>query len=84
MLHWLYEAPEVVNREDSWSLLRHLGSQFEMPWVCIGDFHEIIEKLGGPIRPEKQMQSFRDCLDFCGLVPRLLGSSLHLEQQTIL
>ena len=65
-----YGAPEVANREDSWSLLRHLGSQFEMPWVCIGDFKEITrleEKLGGPIHPRKQMQSFKDCLDFCGL-----------------
>jgi len=38
--------------------------------VCIGDFNEIVrveEKLGGAIRPENQMQDFRDCLDFCGL-----------------
>ena len=65
-----YGALEVANREDSWSLLRHLGSQFEMSWVCIGDFKEITrleEKLGGPICPKKQMQSFRDCLDFYSL-----------------
>ena len=64
-----YGAPETVNREDSWSLLRHLSSQTSLPWVCIGDFNEITrleEKSGGPLRSDKQMQGFRDCLDFCG------------------
>ena len=65
-----YEAPEVANQEDSWFVLRHLASQFNLPWVCIDDFNEIAkvkEKLGGSIRPEKQMQEFRDCQDFCRL-----------------
>lgn len=64
-----YGALEVVNREDSWSLLRHLSSQFVLPWVCIGDFNEITrleEESGGTLRLDKQMQVFRDCLDFCG------------------
>ena len=50
-----YESPEVANREDSWTLLRHLSSQLVLPWVCIGDFNEITqvgEKSGGPTRPE--------------------------------
>ena len=49
-----YGAPEVANREHSWSVLRHLSSQFNLPWVCIGDFNEITklsEKLGGALRP---------------------------------
>ena len=25
------------------------------------------KKSGGAVRPEKQMQDFRDCLDVCGL-----------------
>ena len=47
-----YRAPEVAIREDSWSVLRHLASQYNLPWVCIGDFNEIVkveEKLGGAI-----------------------------------
>lgn len=28
-----YRALEVAHWEDSWSLLRHLGSQFDMSWV---------------------------------------------------
>ena len=36
-----YGAPEVANREDSWYLLWHLATQFNRPWVCIGDFNKI-------------------------------------------
>ena len=60
----------MANKEDSWSVLRHLSSQFNLSWVCIGDFNEITklsEKLGGALRPEYQMQNFSDCLDVCGL-----------------
>ena len=60
----------MANWEDSWSVLRHLSSQINLPWVCIGDFNEITklsEKLGGALRPEYQMQNFKDCLDVCGL-----------------
>ena len=65
-----YGAPKVANREDSWTVLHHLGSQLNLPWVCFGDFNEITriqEKFGGCIRPESQMQGFRDCLDVCRL-----------------
>lgn len=65
-----YGALETVNREDSWSLLHHLNTQYDLSWVYIGDFNEITrleEKSRGALRPDKQMQDFRDCLDFYGL-----------------
>ncbi|XP_075654591.1 uncharacterized protein LOC142624738 [Castanea sativa] len=65
-----YRAPKAANREDSWSVLQHLASQFVLPWVFVGDFNEIVkvdEKSGGAVQSEKQMQDFCDCLDFCGL-----------------
>ena len=64
----IYGALEIVNWEDSWSLLHCLSSQLDFPWVCISDFNKITrlkEKLGGAIQLEKQMQDFKDCLDFC-------------------
>lgn len=65
-----YGAPEAANRENSWAVLRHLASQFDMLWICLGDFNEITrlgDKSCGLILSKRQMQQFRDCLDFYGL-----------------
>ena len=65
-----YEDPETANQENSWSMLRRLSTRFTLPWVCIGDFNEILyadEKQGWLDRPERQMLGFRDALDFCRL-----------------
>ena len=64
-----YGDPDTTDRENSWSLLRDLSSRFSIPWVCLGDFNETIraeEKQGWLDRPERQMQGFRDAIDFCG------------------
>ena len=66
-----YGAPETSNRHISWNLLRSLNTQFDFPWLCAGDFNEILkshEKLGGRSRPLIQMQEFRDVIDECGSV----------------
>ena len=42
---------------------------FDIPCFCAGDFNEILkshEKLGGRIRPFKQMQDFWDVIDEAG------------------
>ena len=44
-----YGDPDTASRENSWSLLRALSSHFSLPWLCMGDFNEILlgeEKLG--------------------------------------
>ena len=44
--------------------------QEKLPWVCIGDFNEILyrfEKQGGHPKPQVQMERFRDALNFCNL-----------------
>ena len=65
-----YGDLDTASRENSWSLLHDLSSRFSLPWICLGDFNEILlaeEKQGWLDRPERQMQSFRDALDFCWL-----------------
>ena len=55
----------------SWDLLKELNNRFSVPWLCGGDFNEILkshEKLGGRLRPYGQMQNFREILDECGLL----------------
>ena len=49
-----YGAPETHRRPDSWNLLRNLHNQFSLPWLCGGDFNELVkshEKRGGRPRP---------------------------------
>ena len=45
-IHWrltrFYGHPERALRNRSWTLLRHLSSLSDMPWMVIGDFNEII------------------------------------------
>ena len=64
-----YGASETFNRHISWNLLCSLNTKFDFPWLCAGDFNEILkshEKLGGRPRPLTQMQEFRDVIDECG------------------
>ena len=63
-----YEEPDTRNRNESWEKLRRLKNKFTLPWLCAGDFNEILkadEKLGGRLRPNSQMEAFREVLDEC-------------------
>ena len=64
-----YGNSKTSLRKESWSLLQFLKSQYQMPWMCLGDFNEIVsttEKPGGPSRAQQQMEGFRKAIDFCG------------------
>ena len=56
-------------RYRSWDLLKYLNTQSASPWLCAGDFNEILdasEQFGGLTRSERQMDGFRDAVDTCG------------------
>ena len=45
-----YGNLEVHKRKESWDLLKALSRKFQLPWLCFGDFNEIVsvaEKMGG-------------------------------------
>ena len=51
-----YENPVTANWEHSWALLKHLSLKMDLPWICVGDFNEIVraeEKLGVAMHWEK-------------------------------
>ena len=51
--------------------MRSLNSRTNIPWICGGDFNEIVrqeEKLGGAPRDHNQMQLFRDVIDECSFM----------------
>jgi endonuclease/exonuclease/phosphatase family metal-dependent hydrolase len=63
-----YGHPEAHKRHEAWDLLRHLASFEPEPWVCLGDFNEILradEKRGGAVRAGGLMDAFQSTLDFC-------------------
>ena len=64
-----YGHPETHQRKESWRYLDTLNLQFNLPWLCFGDFNEIIsadEKRGGAPRPQRQMDAFRNIINKCG------------------
>ncbi|KAL8467467.1 hypothetical protein ACS0TY_030923 [Phlomoides rotata] len=63
--------PEEGRNGLSWSLLARLACLSALPWLCAGDYNEILfgyEKSGGNLRLEARMVDFRDCIENCGLV----------------
>ena len=64
-----YGHPKTHKRNESWDELVALNRKFKLPWLCFGDFNEILsmsEKLGGAMRSQKQMKGFREVVNFCG------------------
>jgi exonuclease III len=63
-----YGHPETSQKETTWRLLESLNNQSNVPWVCVGDFNEILEnreKTGRAIRPQAQMNRFREVINHC-------------------
>jgi hypothetical protein len=66
----VYGEPKTELRARMWEALRYLRAQDDRPWLCAGDFNEILrakEQLGGNPHSERQMTAFRDCLMDCNL-----------------
>ena len=66
-----YGYPETSKREESWAFLESLGRSNHLPWRCVGDFNEITsqsKKVGGCLRPARQMDHFRRTIHLCDLI----------------
>ncbi|XP_042939562.1 uncharacterized protein LOC122274604 [Carya illinoinensis] len=66
-----YGNPVVEKRRESWELLKLLKPVSNGPWLCMGDFNEILcneEKEGATPKPFSQMERFREALYECGLI----------------
>lgn len=56
-------------RHRSWERMRWLKNFSSLPWLCAGDFNETLdasEQFGGLVRPERQMDGFREAVSECG------------------
>ena len=66
-----YGSPTVDGKRVAWDIFRTLRDHHHLPWLCTGDFNELLsreEKWGRLIRPEPQMLYFRQVVDECGFV----------------
>ncbi|KAL5783968.1 hypothetical protein ACOSQ2_006360 [Xanthoceras sorbifolium] len=66
-----YGCPVPNHRTDSWELLRRLKAVNRLPWLCGGDFNELLhieEKLGGNERIGPGMFNFRSIVELCDFV----------------
>ena len=86
-----YGHPETGQWEESWKLLENLSHKSNLPWICMGDYNEIMhakEKEGGGVRPEGQMHKFHEAVNRCQLRDlgymgsdftwsRRIGSNIH-------
>ncbi|BFG30761.1 hypothetical protein CerSpe_170350 [Prunus speciosa] len=65
-----YGCPQSADRSSSWNLLSTLGQQVSLPWICFGNFNEILsvnEKRGGLVRANRLMEAFQSVLSNCEL-----------------
>ncbi|KAK3199013.1 hypothetical protein Dsin_022428 [Dipteronia sinensis] len=65
-----YGNPEPDQLHHVWTLLRRLNGLSKLPWLCFGDFNEILsesEKVGDAAHPRILVENFREALDFCEL-----------------
>ena len=67
----LYGHPKEELKLETWRLMRHLHARPCLPWVCLGDFNELLasdEKNGGNSKLMAPMVEFRNTPLHCGLV----------------
>ncbi|KAK2649226.1 hypothetical protein Ddye_016715 [Dipteronia dyeriana] len=64
-----YGNPDADQQKHGWNLLQRLHGMAQLPWLCSGNFNEILsvdEKLGGLPHSRLIMEIFRDTLEYSG------------------
>ena len=66
----VYGEAQTSERFKTWNLLKHIKSSNALPWVCIGEFNEVLhrsEHEGVQEHSYAQIEGFREMVDVCGL-----------------
>jgi hypothetical protein len=66
----VYGEAQVDERHKTWDMLKYIRGSNDLPWLCIGDFNEVLhreEHMGVNERSWAQIAGFRDVVDVCGL-----------------
>jgi hypothetical protein len=65
-----YGEPKTDQKDLSWKAMSTLNASRRRPWLCVGDFNEVLlgcEKEGGQPKSQGRMDRFREALDGCAL-----------------
>uniref|UniRef100_A0A803P9R9 Reverse transcriptase domain-containing protein n=1 Tax=Cannabis sativa TaxID=3483 RepID=A0A803P9R9_CANSA len=63
-----YGSPDPGGRKQSWLLMERLRDMRQGPWICGGDFNEIMkekEKKGGCLKHASQIREFQKAISYC-------------------
>jgi hypothetical protein len=66
----VYGDAQVSERHKTWDMLKFIRSSNDLPWLCTGDFNEVLhrsEHEGANERSNSQIVGFREMVDVCGL-----------------
>ena len=69
-LTYVYGEAQTGERFKTWDILKHIKSLSSLPWLCIGDFNEVLHRTehdGVQERSYSQIAGFREMVDVCGL-----------------
>jgi hypothetical protein len=81
----VYGEAQVAERHKTWDVLKFIKSSSPLPWMCIGDFNEVLhqhEHMGVAERSLGQIEGFREALDVCELADLgYVGNSWTYEKR---
>jgi hypothetical protein len=66
-----YGEPRKELRKNSWFLMHFLRGQLDTPWLCVGDFNEVLsgdEYFGAHSRERWQVDAFQQTVEDCRLM----------------
>lgn len=66
----IYASPILHKRMHLWTHLKHVASEFNMPWLVMGNFNDLLytkDELGGRPLIASLVHAFNDYLNYCDL-----------------
>lgn len=66
----VYGEAQTSDRHKTWDVLKFIKPSSPLPWVCIGDFNEVLHRAEHDSVQERsyaQIEGFREMVDVCGL-----------------